>query len=222
MSAKQALIQSMKTEIEKEEAHKSLETWLDLSSDGDVGAVWYSAGKTEDDFDDDDGLGDFPTEGDEWDEALKGYIKERFADFEGAFDHTAKEEGSSLHVTRCISVGDAEKFVGLLKQNRYMKSYKGVGIFWSWDKDKADCHWGTGKDHILLHGLVDARHINTKNTVMKNLQPSLGEEEAEIEVEEGSPIKVLIVEDSKGKPIWKGRSEVKAFSYSSIIKEFYK
>ena len=73
----------------------------------------------------------------------------------------------------------------MISRGKYAAGYKGLGIYWAWDADKADCHWGSGsKDHVIVTCLVDASHIDVKDTLLKNLHPSLGEEEAEIRVKD--------------------------------------
>jgi hypothetical protein len=200
MSAKNTLLKHMETELEKASTPKDFENTLDLSSEVDVDLIWpYHEGDDE-------------PEGEEWDDALKQHIQDKFYEFSQEFGHTAEDKGSYLHVARCIGVKDVKDFVEKISKGEYLSGYGGVGIYWSWDAHKAECHWSEGGQPVVVHGLVEVRNIDIKSTLMKNLHPSLGGEETEIEVRDNSPIRILSLK-SKDKMLWEGDQEVKAKSF---------
>ena len=103
---------------------------------------------------------DFPTEGPVWDEALKNYIDELYSDFESEFYDNTTFVGTRIELYRCIQVEDPTKFLDALKKGVKFKigkkSYEGAGVFWSWDKDAAECHWGgDGETYIDGAGYGD-------------------------------------------------------------------
>jgi hypothetical protein len=167
--------------------------------------VWFHSGKNEDDFD-----GELPMEGPEWDEAVQTAIQNIFQEFVSNFSDKAKERNGGLYITRCISVDDANKFVDALKQGKAIEGYKGLGIYWSWDADKADCHWGNGKTKVYVYGLIDPRDIDYRQTALLNLDYATDFMEAEIRVKDGASIEVLSVDDADGNEIWEGEQTVKA------------
>lgn len=205
MSGVQTILDKLAKEVDKKSFAKDFENNLDLSSGVEDNIFYYTTYKAED-FED----GEFPIEGEEWDEALAEYIDSAWNEFTSRFRKATEEDAEGIYITRCIGVDDAEEFVEALKEGRTIQDYKGLGIYWSWDKSKADCHWGQGSDHITVHGFVDVGDINYWHTAVMNLHPSMGEDEAEIRIVEGADLMVLSVEDSKGNEIWDGEKIVKA------------
>lgn len=60
---------------------------------------------------------------------------------------------------------------------------KNIGIYWSYDRDKAEPHWGYNKNkkEILIIGeIIYDDSVNIDETILLNLAPGLGEEEKEI------------------------------------------
>ena len=189
----------------------------DLGSEGEVAAIWYESNYSDADledeeFDEYEKTGIYPIEGTEWDEALDVYINTRWCDFEYDFVRIAKVKDNKLYVYRMITVESIPKYIYYLEKGKPTtdfkgKRYKGLGIYWSWDKTKADAHWGYEGKTILLTGLVGINDIEYKNTALKNLNPGLGEAEAEIQVKKGASIEVIEVEDGSGKLLWETKDE---------------
>lgn len=74
---------------------------------------------------------------------------------------------------------------------------KNIGIYWSYDKDKAEPHWGyiKNKKEILIIGeIIYDDSVNIDETILLNLAPGLGEEEKEIRLIKDSYILVKGVE----------------------------
>lgn len=75
-------------------------------------------------------------------------------------------------------------------------SDKHLGIYWSWDKEAAEAHWGSFQNgHVkwLLTAEVSANAINWPATLAANGNPGY-EEEKEIQLSHDEPIKLLKVE----------------------------
>jgi len=68
-----------------------------------------------------------------------------------------------------------------------------VGIFWAWNQDLAECHWGEGPQEVLVKGRVRLSAIDIPETLLKNLDPGLGEEESEILLKKGAPVEILAI-----------------------------
>ena len=66
-----------------------------------------------------------------------------------------------------------------------------AGIYWSWDIAAAEAHWGSGRNHFLLKGLVDQSAIDWRLTILHNIQISTGEDEKEITLRPGAKIKFV-------------------------------
>jgi len=115
---------------------------------------------------------------------------------------------------------DEKAFIKALDEGKFLKSYQGIGVYWSWDKDKAECHWGFHDGHgdeISILAWIDTKNIDYEATVVLNLAPPSGPEEAEVRVKEGSNVKVIEVWDSKGKVIWSGENIIKAKVENKIL-----
>jgi len=74
-----------------------------------------------------------------------------------------------------------------------LKKHKHLGIYWSWDEDAAEAHWGKfakGYKDILIVSKVKEKYVNWIDTFELNIHPSLGEEEREIRLFKNTPIKI--------------------------------
>ena len=72
-----------------------------------------------------------------------------------------------------------------------IKSLKlsGIGPYWAWDERKAEAHWGHfGQDYeqIMLRALVPESAVDWESTLLANIDPRTGEEEAEVRLIEGA------------------------------------
>jgi hypothetical protein len=80
-----------------------------------------------------------------------------------------------------------------LKDIRGLKR-RGIGVFWSWDEDAAEAHWGNfgpGYQKYIIHAQVQEQDVDWEATVWVNLDPSLGQEEKEIRLKEGTHPQIL-------------------------------
>jgi len=64
--------------------------------------------------------------------------------------------------------------------------YKGVGVYWSWDENAAECHWGTGGPSVTLHAVITENDVDWEGTLSANMMPSTGDEEKEVRLKEGT------------------------------------
>jgi len=74
----------------------------------------------------------------------------------------------------------------------FLKKGKHLGIFWSWDESSAEAHGGynQGKNiEVRFQCTIDERQVKWKETIIKNMHPSLGDED-EIELVKNSRLKL--------------------------------
>jgi hypothetical protein len=131
-------------------------------------------------------------------EKARERLDEDWSDFEDRFYELAKEENGNLVGYRCIGVEDVEEFVEALKKGEYLEGYEGVGIFFSWNQDAAECHWGEGSETVTVKALIPYTSIDIKRTARANMSLSSFEEE-EITLKAGAKILVdeILSEDNK-------------------------
>lgn len=212
------ILEKLETEVKKPDFKDNVIN--DYGSDGEINTVWYDAGYSPDDFDDEE----FPTEGEEWEDALEKYIHYRWNNFEHQFSKIAKMQDGKLKIYRKITLESVPKFLYYLNKGKPIRGYKGIGVFWSWDKNQAEAHWGHGKYSkklILIEGLVSLNDINYKATALKNLNPSLGEEEAEIEVKENAAITIVKVHSKEhNQDIWQGNVKLAAKFKETVFSRY--
>lgn len=103
-----------------------------------------------------------------------------------------REDG--LVVYRELTVEDSEEFIFFMANGLPVEGFKGIGTFWAWDKRKASPHWGRGGTSIILTGLIPFSAVDKKRTLELNLNPALGEEEAEIRLIEGREVEIIKVD----------------------------
>lgn len=116
--------------------------------------------------------------GDRWDEFLNDLGK-------------AEEVDGKLVVYRCVAVKDPERFAYRLVEGKPEHGYKGLGIYWSWSRSMAECHWrGDGRE-VFLRGLVNLDAIDIEGTVLANFAPSTGPNEWEIRLWEHKPVELI-------------------------------
>ena len=72
-----------------------------------------------------------------------------------------------------------------------------LGIYWSYQKDAAEAHWGyKSKErphYALIQVSVKEEHIDWISTVEANIRPDTGEEEKEITLFKNTPIKISAI-----------------------------
>jgi hypothetical protein len=115
----------------------------------------------------------------------------------GRYDELLRQHGRwtfPLTVYRMLSLVGGRKAVNPKK----------IGIFWSWDENSAEAHWGSfgpGTEEILLQARVGKDDIDWEGTFEANMDPATGEEEREIRLKEG--VHPVIVAWKKGGYGWR-------------------
>ena len=84
-------------------------------------------------------------------------------------------------------------------QQLNIKKQPRLGIYWSWDENTAESHWGHGnhKLEIQLHSLIHNSHVDWWDTILLNLNTALGDTEKEIRLFKNTPIQILKIIDTK-------------------------
>lgn len=125
---------------------------------------------------------------------VEDWVRDRWSDFESDFERVATEKDGMLEANRCIGVEDAEEFLFFVANETPLPEYTGLGVYWSWNKEDAECHWGKGAEHVYVHALIPFESIDPYVMLTQNLRPSTGEDESEIYVKEGAKVLVTEVE----------------------------
>jgi hypothetical protein len=73
---------------------------------------------------------------------------------------------------------------------------KHLGIYWTWDPDAADTHWGdySKTSKVLIEAEVPENGVDWGKTLITNIEPFTGDDEKEITLIKGVPLKILSVE----------------------------
>lgn len=128
-------------------------------------------------------------------EKARDWFDDRLYEFEEDLNNIIELTDKGVICYRAICVPDKEEFIFKLAHGVYLENYSGVGIYWSWDADKAEAHWGDGSEHLVLKGIIPFSSIDQERTLMLNLDPAIGLEEAEIRVIEGSNVIITGIDD---------------------------
>lgn len=67
-----------------------------------------------------------------------------------------------------------------------------LGIYWAWDEDAAEAHWGhnlISKIPVLIESEINVEHIDWIETIKQNMNPEY-EEEKEIRLFKNTPLKI--------------------------------
>ena len=76
---------------------------------------------------------------------------------------------------------------------KLINSGKHLGIYWSFDSNSAEAHWGHNQNtpvEVLIKSSVNEEYVNWVDTIMLNMNPQLGEEEKEIRLFKNTSIKI--------------------------------
>lgn len=120
------------------------------------------------------------------------------------------EEPGGIRLWRAMTVEDLGEFREALKRGQALSGRKGIGVYWSYDKDKAEAFWGEGGENVLLSGVAPLESIDFVGTADVAFNPGLGTEEAEIRLKAGAPILVdqlITWEKEKNGPIYSEKIE---------------
>jgi len=73
---------------------------------------------------------------------------------------------------------------------------KHLGIYWTWDPDAADTHWGdySKTSKVLIEAEVPENGVDWEKTLITNIEPFTGDDEKEITLIKGVPLRILSIE----------------------------
>jgi 8-oxo-dGTP pyrophosphatase MutT (NUDIX family)/2'-5' RNA ligase len=129
--------------------------------------------------------------------AAKQMWGERWADV--AHDLAPLIRQDTIELWRRIDVQDQKDFVWKLTNEQTLEGYEGIGPYWSYVKSAAAAHWSKGGAEVLLHGTVEQQDVDWYFTGLAELSPSLGDQEKEIRLKDGAPVRIDFVEvDGEG------------------------
>lgn len=123
----------------------------------------------------------------------------------GDLRYMIKHNGGMVDIWRAMTVPDNYT-------NHLETQGKSLGIYWSWDEEAPDTHWGmknrTTKignkislpNTVIIHSEVREEFVNWRQTIFANGHPTLSDEK-EITLFKGTPLKILDITDKKRNPI---------------------
>lgn len=118
---------------------------------------------------------------------LKYEFEYKFNEQKELYKNIFRENGGKMILFRRMKVSK-EWIKSLLKNNTEL------GIYWSYEKDAAEAHWGYSKEGTsetaLLQTSVFENQVNWKETFFANLDPILGEDEKEVRLNKYEEIKL--------------------------------
>lgn len=111
------------------------------------------------------------------------------ATVEDAYD---KDENGLIDCWRTVAYtkgSEKDLYLNIMKHG-------GVGVYWSWDQDKAEAYWGeSGGYSITLHGKVAVEDVDWSETLYRSAYGL--KEECEIRMKDGSKILVTGYHDDE-------------------------
>lgn len=130
----------------------------------------------------------------EW---LVEYVEGRIYDAIGYLNGSMTTQNGEIVIYRRITAPDNWVEQGGL-------TAQPLGVFWSWSEDAAESHWGdhsSGHQEYMIMGSVRMQDVDWVQTLYANANP-LYEEEKEINVNDGAPVKFLdVYRIENGKPV---------------------
>ncbi len=121
-----------------------------------------------------------------FEEWLKDYVENRVTEVIGYLYHNFTTENGEIILYRAITAPPTWVAQGGLTS-------RGLGIFWSWDKDAANTHWGDysgNHETYLLQGTASRDEVDWTTTIFANANPSY-EEEKEVRLNDNATIIIL-------------------------------
>lgn len=99
------------------------------------------------------------------------------------------KEDNTIDIWRVMTVNDDWL-------SRLDKTGKHLGIYWSWNMNAAEAHWGYDENknnELLIKSNVKEKYINWDDTIKVNMDYTLGDDEKEIRLYKNTPLKIEIV-----------------------------
>lgn len=94
-----------------------------------------------------------------------------------------------------------------------------IGDAWSYDERAASAHWGQfgqGYKKFLLIAKITENNIDWETTLLLNLDPSLGEEEKEVRLKEGTNFELVGYKEERGEAVSKPMTVTAAMNRISL------
>lgn len=140
---------------------------------------------------------------------LRNELYDQINMYENSFEKGVLPIYRALSFNEMKNWGFIGGYVGHLE-----KQGKHLGIYWSYDADRADAHWGdhvAGSEVFVLESEVSPDKIDWEMTLIMNLDPLIGDIETEVRLFMGVPLKI--------KNVWKrtGSSGVVALDLSDEV-----
>ncbi len=96
---------------------------------------------------------------------------------------------NTIDIWRMLTV-DENWITNLLKKGKHL------GVYWAWDKNAAEAHWGKSNlKKVILKSNVKEEYINWIDTIKLNMDIYLGEDEKEIRLFKNTPILIKEILD---------------------------
>jgi hypothetical protein len=148
----------------------------------------YMAEEHDEFFDiDDDATGIIKTE--DFQNWLKYELEFRFDKIKELFESLI--ENNKIKIYRALLVND--DYINKIKSG----TIKHVGIFWTYDKESAEPHWGYNdknkQNNVLYCAEIDQQHVDWNNTLRLNLEHEYLNEEKEIRLFRNTPLSLIKV-----------------------------
>lgn len=113
---------------------------------------------------------------------IKFKLEEIYNDISNSMDYNG-----TINIARVMTVD--ERWLNAFEHHKTR-----LGIYWSWDHDRAEAHWGQNKSNIIkIFGRVQTKYINWEQTLLANSDFNIGRDEAEITLHPGTPVHVYDV-----------------------------
>lgn len=132
----------------------------------------------------DDELNDIDISSPQFKEWFSNWVEERVWDAWGNFSHLFDEQGNAI-LYRVITADPTWK-----------PGDRHPGIYWSWDQDAAEAHWGSfGNGHVKFRmtARINSSVVDWTTTLAQNIQPDY-EDEKEIRIKENAAVEILKTE----------------------------
>tara|TARA_R110000796_G_scaffold58413_4_gene134879 strand:- start:30084 stop:30737 length:654 start_codon:yes stop_codon:yes gene_type:complete len=92
-------------------------------------------------------------------------------------------DGDTITIWREMTVDD--KWIQSLPREA-----KRLGMYWSYEQDAAEAHWGGAGKRIQLQTSINQSYVDWNQTILANIDPQIGEDEKEITLFKNTPIKI--------------------------------
>lgn len=118
----------------------------------------------------------------EFNEYIEDILKDNFIEFKETIYDIIDDNTDKIKIYRSIRVDD--NWLNHLKTQG-----KRLGIYWSWDYDGAESHWGdfNKKNEVVIESEINEKYINWEETIYQNIHPNY-QEEKEIRLFKNTPI----------------------------------